>query len=507
MMMHLCTIKPTALRDKLAIAVLISSISVVGAVKAQSVEQSDISAIDSKAAITFAHQSTMKHIAKTMWEKPELGFLEHNSSALMQQTLIERGFKVTAGVAEMPTAFIAQYSPTGQDNKADNKPVIGLLAEMDALPSMGVLNTSDKQPISTNGHVHSGHACGHNLFAGGVIGAALSLADYLDTHPNQGSLKVFGAPAEEGGSGKVYLVKAGVFEDVDVALHWHPSDSTTSSPSSSLANKSGKFRFYGVAAHAAAAPHKGRSALDGVEAMNMMVNLMREHVPDGTRIHYVITNGGKAPNVVPDFAEVYYYVRSAQPSVVLSLWERLEKSAKGAALGTETHVDWEVTGGVWNVLPNVTLSKLMHKHIEAAPPIILTKSEQQFASEISSTRKQTFNHNAHSTPESFDEKITVWSASTDVGDVSWQVPTVGLSSATWVKGTPPHTWQASAMSGTDIGYKGMYLASEVLTQTAISLFAEPKNISKAKEEFRQRKSTLNYESMLGQRAPALDYRK
>ena len=478
-MMHLCTIKPTALRDKLAIAVLISSISVVGAVKAQSVEQSDISAIDSKAAITFAHQSTMKHIAKTMWEKPELGFLEHNSSALMQQTLIERGFKVTAGVAEMPTAFIAQYSPTGQDNKADNKPVIGLLAEMDALPSMGVLNTSDKQPISTNGHVHSGHACGHNLFAGGVIGAALSLADYLDTHPNQGSLKVFGAPAEEGGSGKVYLVKAGVFEDVDVALHWHPSDSTTSSPSSSLANKSGKFRFYGVAAHAAAAPDKGRSALDGVEAMNMMVNLMREHVPDGTRIHYVITNGGKAPNVVPDFAEVYYYVRSAQPSVVLSLWERLEKAAKGAALGTETRVDWEVTGGVWNVLPNVTLSKLMHKHIEAAPPIILTKSEQQFNTDFT----------------------------TPLGDVSWQVPTVGLSSATWVKGTPPHTWQASAMSGTDIGYKGMYLASEVLTQTAISLFAEPKNISKAKEEFRQRKSTLNYESMLGQRAPALDYRK
>lgn len=333
------------------------------------------------------------------------------------------------------------------------------------------------------------------------------MADYLDSHPNQGSLKVFGAPAEEGGSGKVYLVKAGVFEDVDVALHWHPSDSTTSSPSSSLANKSGKFRFYGIAAHAAAAPDKGRSALDGVEAMNMMVNLMREHVPDGTRIHYVITNGGTAPNVVPDFAEVYYYVRSAQPAVVLSLWDRLEKAAEGAALGTETRVNWEVTGGVWNVLPNVTLSKLMHKHINAAPPIILTKSEQQFASEISRTREQVFNHNAHSTPEPFDEKITVWSASTDVGDVSWQVPTVGVSSATWVKGTPPHTWQASAMSGTDIGYKGMYLASEVITQTAISLFSEPENISKAKQEFQQRRSTLNYESMLGQRAPALDYRK
>ncbi len=507
MIMHMRTNKPKALRHTLSIAVLMSSISVAGSVRAQSIEQTDVSAIDSKAALTFAHQSTMKDIAKAMWEKPELGFLEHNSSALMQQTLIERGFKVTAGIAGMPTAFIAQYNPVGQTEDGEPKPIIGLLAEMDALPSMGVLNTSDKQPISTNGHVHAGHACGHNLFAGGVIGAALSLADYLDSHPNQGSLKVFGAPAEEGGSGKVYLVKAGVFEDVDVALHWHPSDSTTSSPSSSLANKSGKFRFYGTAAHAAAAPDKGRSALDGVEAMNMMVNLMREHVPDGTRIHYAITNGGTAPNVVPDFAEVYYYVRSAQPAVVLSLWDRLEKAAEGAALGTETRVNWEVTGGVWNVLPNVTLSKLMHKHIDAAPPIILTKSEQQFASEISRTREQVFNHNAHSTPEPFDEKITVWSASTDVGDVSWQVPTVGVSSATWVKGTPPHTWQASAMSGTDIGYKGMYLASEVITQTAISLFSEPENISKAKQEFQQRKSALNYESMLGQRAPALDYRK
>ncbi|WP_029661499.1 amidohydrolase [Alteromonas sp. ALT199] len=505
--MHIRTNKPKALRHKLSIAVIMSSISVAGSVRAQSIEQTDVSAIDSKAALTFAHQSTMKDIAKTMWEKPELGFLEHNSSALMQQMLIERGFKVTAGIGGMPTAFIAQYNLVGQMEGGEHKPVIGLLAEMDALPSMGVLNTSDKQPISTNGHVHAGHACGHNLFAGGIIGAALSLADYLDSHPNQGSLKVFGAPAEEGGSGKVYLVKAGVFEDVDVAFHWHPSDSTTSSPSSSLANKSGKFRFYGIAAHAAAAPDKGRSALDGVEAMNMMVNLMREHVPDGTRIHYVITNGGTAPNVVPDFAEVYYYVRSAQPAVVLSLWDRLEKAAEGAALGTETRVNWEVTGGVWNVLPNVTLSKLMHKHIDAAPPIILTKSEQQFASEISRTREQAFNHNAHSTPEPFDEQITVWSASTDVGDVSWQVPTVGLSSATWVKGTPPHTWQASAMSGTDIGYKGMYLASEVITQTAISLFSEPENIRKAKQEFQQRKSTLNYESMLGQRAPALDYRK
>ncbi|MEP4889608.1 MAG: amidohydrolase [Aliiglaciecola sp.] len=445
------------------------------------------------------YQPVMKQIAKSMWEAPELGFLEHDSSALMQAALAERGFTIKTGVAGMPTAFVAEYGDTG--------PVIGLLAEMDALPGMGVKNTPDKQPISTNGHVHAGHACGHNLFAGGVIGSALALADYLDKHPEQGKIKVFGTPAEEGGSGKVYMVREGLFDDVDVALHWHPSDRTTAAPYTSLANKSGKFRFYGVAAHAAAAPDRGRSALDAVEAMNMMVNLMREHVPDGTRIHYVITHGGTAPNIVPEFAEVYYYVRSVEPATVLSLWDRLNNAAEGAALGTQTRVEVEVTGGVWSVLPNVTLSKIADQAIVAAQPITLSKDEQAFASNISETLNHSFNMQEHSSSLPFSEKIAVWSASTDVGDVSWQVPTVGISSSTWVKGTPPHTWQASAMSGTDIGYKGMYLASEVLTKTAINLFAHPDNVEAAKKEYLERKDALKYKSMIGDRAPALEYRK
>ncbi|GAB2675967.1 amidohydrolase [Aliiglaciecola sp. 3_MG-2023] len=446
-----------------------------------------------------SHQLVMKQIAKTMWETPELGFLEHNSSALMQKVLRERGFTVNVGVAGMPTAFVAEYGETG--------PVIGLLAEMDALPGMGVQNTPDKQPISSNGNVHAGHACGHNLFAGGVVGSALALADYLDEHPNQGKLKVFGTPAEEGGSGKVYMVREGLFDDVDVALHWHPSDSTSAAPYTSLANKSGKFRFYGVAAHAAAAPDKGRSALDAVEAMNMMVNMMREHVPDGTRIHYVITHGGTAPNIVPEFAEVYYYVRSVKPALVLSLWDRLINAADGAALGTQTRVEVEVTGGVWSVLPNVVLSKLANQAILHAQPIMLSEEEQNFAKNISKTLNHSFDLKEHSDSLPFSENIATWSASTDVGDVSWQVPTVGISSATWVRGTPPHTWQASSMSGTGIGYKGMYLASDVLTQTAISLYSEPENIEAAKKEYLERKDALKYKSMIGDRAPALDYRK
>ncbi len=449
-------------------------------------------------ALAYKYQPQMKQIANTLWENPELGFVEYNSSELMQKVLVERGFVVTKGVAGMPTAFVAEYGTDG--------PTIGVLAEMDALPGMGVKRETSKQPISKNGQIQAGHACGHNLFAGGAIGAALSIADVIDARSIEGKIKVFGTPAEEGGSGKVYLVRDGLFDDVDIALHWHPSDSISASPSSSLANKSGKFRFYGIAAHAAAAPDKGRSALDGVEAMNMMVNLMREHVPDGSRIHYVITHGGTAPNVVPDFAEVYYYVRSSEPKVVLELWERLELAAQGAALGTQTRVETEVTGGVWNVLPNVALSSLVQNAVEQTPYIELSQSEQTFAQAMSMTRKREFDAQLHGVPDEYSENITVWSASTDVGDVSWQIPTVGLSSATWVKGTPPHTWQASALSGTDIGFKGMYFAAEVLAKTATWLFEDPALIDAAKKEFMLRKNNTDYTPMLGDRLPALNYR-
>lgn len=452
-----------------------------------------------KQAVSFSHKSEMKGLAQALWSEPELGFLEEKSTSLMQELLSKRGFSVTQKVASMPTAFIAEYG--------NGKPIIALLAEMDALPGMGVEAKTHKEPVMKHGVVQPGHACGHNLFAGGAVGAALNIADFLDRSSTTGTVRIYGTPAEEGGSGKVYLARAGEFKDVDVALHWHPSDSSTASPSSSLANKSGKFRFFGEAAHAAAAPEKGRSALDGVEAMNMMVNLMREHVPDGTRIHYVITHGGTAPNIVPDYAEVYYYVRSAKPGVVLSLWDRLELAAEGAALGTQTSVESEVTGGVWNVLPNVFLSSLMHDLLVETPQIPLTNDETEFARKMSNTRDIAFDISTHGAPQNFSSDITVWSASTDVGDVSWQVPTVGLSTATWVKGTPPHTWQASSMSGMGIGYKGMYQAAEVLTKTAITLFKEPSYLEKAKNEFKTRSSTAQYIPMIGQRAPALDYRK
>ncbi len=443
------------------------------------------------------HQSQMENISDSLWNWAEVGYKETQSSALMQTVLREHGFKVETGVAGMPTAFVATWGGDG--------PVIGMLAEMDALPGLSQQAIPDKKPQSG---MHNGHACGHHLFAGGSVGAALVVKDWLEATGTAGQIRVYGTPAEEGGSGKVYMAREGLFDDVDVALHWHPGDGNSAEASSTLANKSAKFRFRGIAAHAAAAPERGRSALDAVEAMNMMVNMMREHVPDRTRIHYVITNGGAAPNIVPDFAEVYYYVRSPEPEVVLSLWKRLEKIAEAAALGTETEMEEEVVGGTWNILPNLTLARQMDNSMHAFGGISYSAEEENFADKIrpSLGKPAMKAKGQQSEVAKFSEDIPVWSASTDVGDVSWQVPTAGLRAATWVPGTPPHSWQAVAAGGMSIGKKGMTLAASTLALTAIKLFEQPAVIEEAKAEFDRRASEVEYEALLGDRKPALNYR-
>ena len=278
---------------------LISFICAIIAVSAFAVDQTDQIKKEIAASID-AKQSEYADISTQIWGFAELGYLEFKSSVLLQDTLKKEGFKIEAGVADIPTAFVATYG-TG-------KPVIVILAEFDALPGLSQDSVPVKKPLIDNG---PGHGCGHNLFGTASTAAAIAVKDWLAKSKCPGTIRLYGTPAEEGGSGKVYFVRAGLFDDVDAALHWHPRDKNDASPSKSFANRSAKFRFYGQSAHAAGAPERGRSALDAVEAMNYMVNLMREHVPaDDSRIHYIITYGGKAPNVVPDFAEVYYYVRA-----------------------------------------------------------------------------------------------------------------------------------------------------------------------------------------------------
>ncbi len=278
-------------------------------------------------------------------------------------------------------------------------------------------------------------------------------------------------------------------------------------PSTALANKSGKFRFHGIAAHAAGSPDRGRSALDGVEAMDNMVNMMREHVPSDTRIHYVITRGGEAPNVVPAFAEVYYYVRHPEKSEVISIWERVVKAAEGAALGTETKVDFELTGGVYNLLSNQTLAKAVDDNLHLVGGYKLDDKEKEFAQRIQKTFTDPPKLEATNSIKDFEEEGDMM-GSTDVGDVSWVVPTAGLSTATWVPGTAAHSWQAVAAGGMSIGNKGMMMAAKTLAGTMIDLFEQPQLIKDAWAEFNERRpKDFKYEALVGDRKPALDYRK
>jgi len=433
--------------------------------------------------------------AKAIWSFAEVGYQETRSSALLQKMLKDAGFRIEAGVAGMPTAFTATYG--------DGGPVIGVLGEFDALPGINQDASPARSPVAGKS---AGHACGHHLFGVASASAAIAVKDWLQKTGTKGRIRFYGTPAEEGGAGKVYMVRDGLFKDVDIALHWHPASSNSADIQTSNSNKSGKFRFRGVSAHAAAAPERGRSALDGVEAMNMMANMMREHMPQDSRMHYVITSGGSAPNVVPDFAEVFYYVRNPDPEVVRETFDRLVKVAEGAAMGTGTTVDHEVIHGANSLLPNRYLQSLVHAHLTAVGGVAYTPEEQAFASKIAPTL-------GGRTPIAEATRIDPLSeshgaGSTDVGDVSYNVPTAGFSTATWVPGTPAHSWQAVAAGGTSIGFKGMQNAAKVLALTAIELYEKPEQIVAAKAEFdRRRGPNYVYRSLVGDRKPPLDYRK
>ena len=442
-------------------------------------------------------QSSYGETAHQIWQWAELGYQETKSSALLQELLEKEGFTIETGVAGIPTAFVATYG--------SGSPVIGVLAEYDALPGLSQAAVTKRQPVIDEA---PGHACGHHLFGTATVAAAIEVKNWLVKSGHAGTIRLYGTPAEEGGAGKVYMVRAGLFDDVDAVLHWHPADRNAASPWSSLANKSAKFRFYGVASHAAGAPERGRSALDAVEAMNMMANMMREHVPEKTRIHYVITKGGTAPNIVPEFAEVFYYVRNPEMEEVKSIFNRLVNIAEGAAQGTETRMDYDVIHGVYNLLPNLALAKVMYENLVIVGGVNYDAEERKFAEEIIAS------YNGKKTPEDaakvmpYVEASAAGGGSTDVGDISWTVPTVGMGAATWVPGTGAHSWQAVAAGGTTIGEKGMMVAAKTIALTAIELYNSPKILEAAKKELKASRGVdYKYEALLGDREPPLDYRK
>ncbi|MGB7404885.1 MAG: amidohydrolase [Pacificimonas sp.] len=439
--------------------------------------------------------------ADAIWRLAELGYKETQSSQLLQDRLEAAGFVIRGGVADVPTAFVADFS-TGDG------PTIGIMGEFDALPGFSQAAEPEKKELA---NVDAGHACGHHLFGTASASAAIAVKDWLVETGTPGTVRFFGTPAEEGGAGKVYMVREGLFDDVDVALHWHPGSGNSADMATSNSNKSGKFRFYGQSAHAASAPEQGRSALDGVEAMNMMANMMREHMPQESRMHYVITAGGRAPNVVPDFAEAFYYVRNPDAEVVRSSFERLVDVANGAALGTGTRMEYEVIHGAMPLLPNETLQTLVHAKMTEVGGVNYDAAEQAFASRIYPTLAMA---ETRDMADAMSDAVAIdplsenhGAGSTDVGDVSWAVPTAGFRTATWVPGTPAHSWQAVAAGGMSIGHKGMQNAAKILALTAVELYQRPDLIAEAKAEFiRRQPEGYEYRALLGDRMPPLDYR-
>ncbi len=434
-------------------------------------------------------------VARKIWEFAEPGYQETQSAKLLADTLEEHGFRVERGVAEIPTAFTATFG--------EGTPVIGILGEFDALP--GISQDDVPERVVREGNTY-GHACGHHLFGAASMSAAIAVAEQIRAGEIDGTVRFYGCPAEEGGAGKAFMVRAGLFADCDAVLHWHPSSRNTAGDATCLSRIAAKFRFRGKASHAAGAPELGRSALDAVELTAHATELLREHTPDFTRIHHVITSGGEAPNVVPEFAEMFYYIRHPESKVVSELYPRLLKCAQAGALATDTKLELVELGGTMEILPNETLADVALKNLEDLCDLKYTPEEQEFALRIQATLEKPVL--LASIDEVRDSGGELSKGSTDVGDVSWVVPTAGFTTACYVPGTPAHSWQAVAAGGTSIGRNGMHLAAKVLAATAWDLFQRPATLAAAKAERTRRMDGREYESLIrADQKPPLDYRK
>ena len=441
---------------------------------------------DEIAASIDARQAEYAHIAREIWGFAELAFSEVKSSSLLQAKLKTEGFTVEAGVADLETAFVATYGK--------GKPIIGILAEFDALPGMSQDAVQELEALVKDG---PGHGCGHNLFGTGSVAAAVAVKDWLAKSGNTGTIRLYGTPAEEQGAGKVFMAQAGLFDDVDVVLHWHPYDRNHANPIITTAAIEAKFRFYGTSSHAAEAPERGRSALDGVEAMNYMVNLLREHVPSDSRIHYAVTDGGGAPNVVPNSAEVHYFVRHPEAEALKDIWSRVVGAAEGAARGTGTQVKHKIIGCMHGMIANETLARLMDKNLRLVGGVTYTAKERTFAEAISKTLGE--NSQDLSMAAAIQPYILLKvMGSADIGDVSMIAPTAGVETAAWVPGTGFHTWQATAASGMSIGTKGMIVAAKVMAFTAVDVFTSPSIVKQARDELiKKRGADFKYQPIWG----------
>ncbi|MEM9775886.1 MAG: amidohydrolase, partial [Chloroflexota bacterium] len=436
-----------------------------------------------------SNQNQFIEMADTIWGHPEIRWEEFKSSKLQADFMEEAGFDVTWDIGGITTAFMAEW------RNGEGGPKFGFLGEYDALPGLSQKNIPTPDPIEPNGH---GHGCGHNLLGTGAVAAALAVKQWMGETGTQGTIRYFGCPAEEGGGGKVFMARDGVFDDLDAGFNFHPGNVNMAMKGSAIGVNRYRFRFHGRTAHAGAAPHLGRSALDAVELMNVGVNYLREHVKDNVRLHYQITHGGGAPNVVPDFAEVFYYIRAHMPEEVRDVAQRVIKVAKGAAMMTETEAEIVFDSASTCVLSNHALSDLQHEIMQRLGPIEFTPQEMAYAAEINAQNppgvREYLKEEAGLTDEEAEMPLLgqvreandaddVMTGSTDVGDVSWITPISMLITTCWPTNVAAHTWGVVATGKTSIGHKGMMYAAQVMAGAAIELFKDPNRLKQVRDEF------------------------
>jgi aminobenzoyl-glutamate utilization protein B len=444
-------------------------------------------------------------LARDIWEHPEVGFAEEHSADLIARVLREAGFRVQKPVAGIPTAFVAEWG--------SGSPVIGILGEYDALPGLSQKVLAKKEPVEEGG---PGHACGHHLLGVAGLGAALAVKATLESSAVLGTIRYYGCPAEETLIGKVFMARDGLFDDLDAALTWHPMYANTLWASSSTAVNSFKLNFHGRSAHAAGAPEAGRSALDAVMLTDVGVNYLREHMPSDVRIHCVVTHGGEAPNIVPAYAQSWYYVRAPKRWQLERMYERVLNVARGAALMTETTLEVDFVAACCDLLPNETIGRVMLRHMKELGPPPFDAEDRVFAEELKAALppgvlEDTLRAYGRTREEIGDplcaavlddvgtlSRGTVQPVSTDVGDVSHITPTAQVTTCCMPLGVPVHTWQTTAATGSEIGFKGMMLAARVLALSMLELLTSPGTLSAAREELDRDTDSRPYESPLPQ---------
>ncbi|MEJ8546932.1 amidohydrolase [Brevibacillus borstelensis] len=428
-------------------------------------------------------------VSDNIWSFAETRFEEYRSAELLAQTLESEGFRVERGVGGIKTAFIGSFGSGG--------PIVAILGEFDALSGMSQKKGQAMQEAEVPGG--NGHGCGHNLLGTASLAAAVAVKQYMEENNLKGTVRYYGCPGEEGGSGKTFMARAGLFDDVDFALCWHPMGYNSIMAVESLANYQVYFKFRGKSSHAAASPHLGRSALDAVELMNIGVNYLREHIIPEARVHYAVTNtGGLSPNVVQAYAEALYLLRAPKVDQVHEIYERVCKIAKGAALMTETEVEIVFDKACSNLVQNQVMEQVMYRNFQELGVPVHDEAELKLAKEVRGTLSQEeLQTSVKESPDGPDADMVTWlnpyngetsplNGSTDVGDVSWIAPTAQCTTACFVNGSTLHSWQWVSLGGTSLGHKGMLHAGKVLAATAVDMLNNPELIDEAKAELKQR---------------------